>query len=216
MTNAENRIPPASSDPPSGPCVPLTGVVLAGGQSSRLGHDKALVRLIDGGSPDLLARTVALLHCICPRVLVVGREHPGYECRADLKPGNGPVGGVATALEIVHGPCLILSCDLPFMEERTLRRLSAARERRPPGTLVTSYRHDATGHIEPLVAIYEAGALPYYQNCVAKGLLKNNLVIPREFHHYIYYGIADALPFFNINYPADLEKAREMAHDRQA
>lgn len=190
----------------------LVGAVLAGGLSSRLGHDKAVLHLESGTSADLLARSVGLLRCFCERVVVVGRKQPGYECLPDLRPGYGPVGGIATVLAHFHCPCLVLSCDLPFMEEAVLERLIAAREERPPDALVTAYRQHDTGHVEALVAIYEAGAQPFFRECMEKKLLKITLVTPQERQHYLYYSAEDSLPFFNINYPADLEVARRMMH----
>jgi molybdopterin-guanine dinucleotide biosynthesis protein A len=191
----------------------LTGVVLAGGASMRLGRDKALVRLggDDAAAPDLLARTVALLRDVCGSALVVGRMRPGCDCVADGVPGRGPAGGIATALEAAGGPCLSLSCDLPFMERGVLQRLIAARAKRPEGTLFTAYAAQATGRIEALVAVYEHEALPLFQDRVARGLLKPIWVIPRERQHLVPYAAEQSRFFFNINRPADLEAARAMA-----
>ena len=188
----------------------LTGVVLAGGLSSRLGHDKVRLKLSGASGPDLLARSVRLLQSVCGEALVIGREQPGYRCHPDKEPGNGPVGGIATALEVSGGPCLLLSCDLPFMEAAVLERLVEAHATRPAGALTTCYRQEDTGHKEALVAVYEYECLPLFRACVEGKLLKISRVVPEECQHYLYYSAADSLPFFNINYPADLELARRM------
>lgn len=185
----------------------LTGIVLAGGLSSRLGHDKAQVRLDGNSGIDLLSHAVALLRGLCDQVLVVGRQHPDYECVADDFPRQGPVGGIATALRAAGRPCLVLSCDLPFMKEGVLRDLIAAHAARPPGMLCTLYRQEETGHKEALVAIYEPESLPYFLTCLAKGLLKISLVVPEDLQCFLSYSARQSLPFFNINYPADLEVA---------
>lgn len=186
----------------------IIGIVLAGGLSSRMGYDKALVRLSGGENPDILARTVTLLQDICGRAIVVGRQQEGYACVPDLAPGHGPVGGIATALEHCQGAaCLVLSCDLPFMERRVLDNLIAHRNRRPQGTHVTAYQQKDTGNIEALVAIYEPECLPYFQICVNERLLKINRVVPAHLQHYVPYGGDESLPFFNLNYPADVETA---------
>lgn len=189
----------------------IVGVVLAGGLSSRMGQDKALVRLSDGESADLLTRTVTLLQDVCGRAIVVGRVQDGYTCIPDTFPGSGPVGGIATALEHCSGAaCLVLSCDLPFMEHSVLRALMAHRNKRPGGSHVTAYRQGDAGHIEALVAIYEPECLPYFQGCVKEKLLKISRVVPLHEQHFITYSAKEALPFFNLNYPADLEVARRM------
>ena len=190
---------------------PLVGVVLAGGLSSRLGHDKALVRLHDGGTADLLSRTAHLLRGLTDDVFVVGRSHPGYACLPDLLPGRGPVGGIATALTHASGSaCLVLSCDLPFMTPEVLEHLVKKREGRPAGAHATLYRQRETGHFECLVAVYEPEALPYFRLCMEGNLLKISQVVPKHEQHCIDYPAADSLPFFNINYPADLEAARRI------
>jgi len=188
----------------------LTGVVLAGGLSSRLGHDKASVRLAHDWDLDLLAKAVTVLRSCCQQIIVVGREHPDYECYPDAIPGRGPVGGIATALEICAGACLVLSCDLPFMEAKVLERLVACRAERPDNALVTSYRQKDIGHVEALVAVYEKEALPFFQTCTAESKLKISRVVPQERQHFLEYAADEALPFFNINYPADLLVARKI------
>ena len=188
----------------------LTGVVLAGGLSSRLGRDKAKIRLVHGEEPDFLARAAGVLAACCNRVVVVGRTHPAYECYPDAAPGNGPVGGIATALEICGSACLVLSCDLPFMEPGVLERLIACRTGRPAASLSTAYRQKDTGHVEALVAIYEKEALPYFQACLREGKFKISHAVPLARQHFLEYTADEALPFFNINYPADLLVARKV------
>ena len=74
----------------------MLGVVLAGGQSSRFGSDKALA-LLDGES--LLSHAVQALQCWCDAVVVVGRKQAPVPCLADWpRPGMGPLGGIAAAL----------------------------------------------------------------------------------------------------------------------
>ena len=189
----------------------VTGVVLAGGRSSRFGQDKTKLCLAEEEKDlTLVSRTVSLLRVVCDDVVVVGQKLDGYTCFLDLEPGNGPVGGIATALACVQNACLVLSCDMPFMEEAVLERLVLAHQKRPDFALCTSYRQHGAGRIEALAAIYEAGCLPYFQECVSKRLLKISLVVPHHMQHYLWYGSKDALAFFNINYPEDLELARRV------
>lgn len=191
----------------------LTGVVLAGGLSSRLGKDKAALML--DGEEDLLLRSVRLLLGVSSKVLVVGRDAPGLndmpgvECIRDEQPGCGPVGGIAAALKHSGTDCLVLSCDLPFMTATTLQGLINAWNRRKADTLLYAYSQQGTGKIENLVGIYSRNALDIIQNSLNKKLLKISLVLPKEQQEMLEYGLEDSLPFFNINYPADLFIARE-------
>lgn len=185
-------------------------MVLAGGLSSRLGQDKSGLCLAGGES--LLERSVRLLRGLVPQVLVVGRSAGAAADRyrvSDAWPGCGPVGGIATALRHSGTDCLVISCDLPFMTRAVLERLCAAWADRRPETLLCAFRQRETGKIENLVGVYSHRALARFEDALAKKLLKISLVLPPERQETIVYGLEDSLPFFNLNYPADLLLARE-------
>jgi molybdopterin-guanine dinucleotide biosynthesis protein A len=100
----------------------IAGYVLAGGGSTRFGRDKALVEV--GGKP-MLARMVELMQEVTKDVRVVAAQGKyetfGFEIVEDRWPGEGPLGGIITALEDaaenVSRPAwnLIVSCDMPFL-----------------------------------------------------------------------------------------------------
>ena len=78
----------------------ILGAVLAGGQSTRFGSDKALA-LLDGRT--LLDHALARLEGWCGAVVVAGREVPGRRCLADWpRAGMGPLGGMAAALKLAE------------------------------------------------------------------------------------------------------------------
>lgn len=88
------------------------GAILAGGQSTRFGSDKALARL-DGVR--LLDRAVAWLTPFCDAVVVVGRRDPAHLCIPDWpRPDCGPLGGLAGALRHAreNGFDEVLSCGV--------------------------------------------------------------------------------------------------------
>ena len=121
------------------------------------------------------------------------------------------LGGFNSALRRLQKPILVLSCDLPFMDGPTLRRLLDAREARLPGTIMTTYQQEETGFIEALVAVYEPACLPWFDAAWEQGIRKFSVVIPEELRTHVTYSRSEALPFFNINYPADFEIARRLA-----
>ena len=197
----------------------MIGVVLAGGRSTRLGQDKVRLRL-PGDGRDMLARTADLLAACTDGVVIscrapdAGEETlalPGIRSIPDAEPGLGPLGGVWSALRELRQPILVLSCDLPFMDGPTLRRLLDAREARLPGTIMTTYQQEETGFIEALVAVYEPACLPWFDAAWEQGIRKFSVVIPEELRTHVPYSRSEALPFFNINYPADFEIARRLA-----
>ncbi len=206
---------------------PVAGVVLAGGFSRRMGRDKALERLagpppegcaedVPGGHDgSMLGRIHSLVRSLVPVCFVSCREDTprrGYDCVFDAVQGVGPTAGLQAALrraqETGYAAVLALSCDLPLMDAPTLRQLLAARAAAPATCLVTAYRERHTGRVESLVAVYEVGALPYFDGALVQGQRRLASVIPQELHFFLDYGPEEAAPFFNCNSPEDLAQAQ--------
>ena len=97
-----------------------TGVILAGGQSSRMGSDKAELTL-DGST--LLERAQSLLsHCGAENVVVIRRDHT-----ADIYPNCGPLGGIHTAIHHhTNQPMVVIPVDLPLLGEEDITQLVKA------------------------------------------------------------------------------------------
>src|SRR5271156_5541718 len=100
----------------------VAGFILAGGASSRMGRDKALLEL--GGVP-LIVRTARLVESVVGSATVVGDSAAfralGLRTIADDWPGTGPLGGIATALRASSAPwSLVVACDLPDLTEAWL------------------------------------------------------------------------------------------------
>jgi molybdopterin-guanine dinucleotide biosynthesis protein A len=90
----------------------ILGVVLAGGQSTRFGSDKALAEL---GGQTLLARAFDTLTGFCELVVIAGRERgPGHVIPDWPRPGMGPLAGIAAALHLARdeGYAGVLTCGV--------------------------------------------------------------------------------------------------------
>lgn len=134
----------------------LHGLVLAGGQSRRMGRDKAALQ-VNGRTA--LERTVAMLAPHCETVFVSVRAGDDDDLRArypqinDRHGGVGPADGIASAL--AHAPeaaWLVVACDLPRLSSAALQALIAGRDPRADATAFRSGRDELP---EPLCAIYE-------------------------------------------------------------
>jgi molybdopterin-guanine dinucleotide biosynthesis protein A len=102
-------------------CRPSLGVVLAGGQSLRMGSDKAEL-IFEGRS--LLQRAVDLLQSIGMADIVVSGEREGYRCVADCAPGGGPLVGLLSVMQQHPGQrLLVLPVDMPRLSAEALSRL---------------------------------------------------------------------------------------------
>ncbi len=186
--------------------VPEWAVILAGGKSLRLGQDKAALIM---GDKTLLARIAELAGQFCPNLCVSGRDPAPLGVMAtwcpDQTQGLGPIGGIMTALERFAAPCLVLSCDLPFLDGPTLMRLLAAWRDKPPHAVMTTFEQAETGFIEALVAVYEPTALPVLKSAVANGCYKLSRAIPKELRYCHVYTEGENQPFFNLNTPCELQ-----------
>lgn len=147
----------------------LYGLVLTGGQSRRMGTDKALLQR-DGRS--LLAAAATLLGAVCEEVFVSVREvtRDGERARwpqiVDRYGGLGPADGIVSALSrFPTRGWLVLACDLPRLNASTLDTLVAGRDPARDATAFRSVRDDLP---EPLCAIYEPASLTTMQGFLAK------------------------------------------------
>lgn len=137
--------------------VPLHGLVLAGGHSTRMGRDKAMLRY-HGNSQ--MERTASLLNTVCDRVFVSCRleQLDAYAASAipaitDSYLDLGPLGGVLSAQrQHPEAAWLVAACDLPFIDRDTISSLIAGRD---PFRFATSFISGNNNAPEPLLTIYE-------------------------------------------------------------
>lgn len=138
----------------------LFGLILAGGASTRMRTDKALLEY--HGQPQLRwAFELATKFCAATFVSVRPDQREdstraGLPQIVDRQPGSGPIAGISAALlEHPKAAWLVLACDLPFLTEQTLAHLLAHRD---PHKVATAYRSAHDGLPEPLCAIWEPAA----------------------------------------------------------
>lgn len=182
-----------------------TGVVLVGGQSSRMGRDKALIE-IDGRT--MLERAVDLLRPHVREILIIG-DPAKYTTThgsviADELPGMGPLGGLVTALKRArYVRLLVIACDMPDLNDRLMTCLKAALDE----------GHDAvvpqhSGGIEPLAAAYHLRTLEPFNRCLKERVLKMSDALARVRTVRIAVGPGEqgwpATLFRNVNAPTDL------------
>jgi molybdenum cofactor guanylyltransferase len=150
---------------------PLYGLVLAGGRSRRMGSDKAALRY---QGQTQLERAMALLSAHVARAYVSVRPDQRTEALraryAQIEDGASDIGPMAglLAAQAAHPEAawLVLACDLPLLDEPTLRQLIAARH---TAGLATAYRSSHDGLPEPLCAIYEPRSRAALSDYVAQG-----------------------------------------------
>jgi molybdenum cofactor guanylyltransferase len=200
----------------------VCGYVLAGGGSTRFGRDKALVEF--GGTPLLLQIVKLAQACVSPVTVIASAEryrHLGVDLEIveDRWPGEGPLGGIITALQhsaAIAPPCrwsLILSCDMPFLSREWLQYLvSRALAARSDTQIILPY----TAHgPEPLCACYRTDAVAALRNVFDSGVRKVTAALkqlPTEVLDESAWKRFDSAGqlFSNMNTPADCLEAQRL------
>ncbi len=191
----------------------MTGVILAGGKSRRLGRDKVLLSV---GGRNLLERTCQLFHEIFSEVVIVTNSpleffNSDAEIFTDLVPGCGPLGGIFTGLVFsTHPHSFVTACDMPFLNRDLIQYLISLKD-----DYDVVMPQSESGY-ETMHAVYSRQCLKVIKASLDEGELKVDRILPKirtrmvgpsELRPYLE-GITS--PFFNINTPQDLEEARKL------
>jgi molybdopterin-guanine dinucleotide biosynthesis protein A len=201
----------------------VLGYLLAGGGSTRFGRDKALVE-IDGKS--MLLRMCELLRGLGSpvRVVVAPGKHEdlGVTTLADRWPGQGPLGGIITALMATaeSGGAewnLILGCDMPFLSREWLSYLV---ERALASSAAVLVPRSVNG-LEPLCACWRSGASETLQHAFNSGIrkvtqamkqLQTEIIDESDWKRFDNAGRL----FWNMNTVADYDEAKKLLEAERA
>ena len=192
--------------------IDVTGVLLAGGNSRRMGEDK---RYLVVGEQTLLERGLAVLRSIFQEVLVVIAQDSlplNVDARVvrDLVPDCGSLGGLYTGLTQATTPYIfVVACDMPFLDPAVITQFTS---RRASADIVMA---KLAARLHPMHALYGKGCLPVLEQMIRARQLKIQEMLSHASLHVRYVTEADMLTidpsgrsFYNVNTPADLEAAR--------
>ncbi|MFQ6111228.1 MAG: molybdenum cofactor guanylyltransferase [Nitrospinota bacterium] len=197
--------------------VDVTGVILAGGESSRMGRNKAFLEV---GGERLVDRAVSLLEGLFEELILIANDlsayaYLGLRTLPDRFPGKKSLGGIHTALLHMKTPyCFVAACDMPFLKEGLVRYLLSLRE----GYEVVVPRLD--WGLEPLCAVYSQACLKPIERLLNRGDLKIINFFPEV---RVCEVARDDLmrfdpeldSFFNINTPEDLARANRLLSEKK-
>jgi molybdopterin-guanine dinucleotide biosynthesis protein A len=137
--------------------VNVTGAILAGGNSSRMGRDKAL--LLWNGKP-LIMHVAETLHAMFHDVRICGGTDDRYgflglPVLPDLVPQSGPLGGIHSALShSVPASVFVLSCDMPLVSCSLIEYILEFPSSAPMKVAALD------GRLQPLCGVYHTSCLP--------------------------------------------------------
>jgi len=191
----------------------LTIAIQAGGESRRMGRNKALLPL---AGRSLIEHLLARLEGLGDEILITTNRPQDYSFLglrlvSDLVPGIGALSGLHAALAAAHGrSVLVLACDMPFISRPLLEHLVGLA---PQADVVIPLHGDK---YEPLHAVYNPrNCLPALENALAAGAKRLISFFPQvkvlpveesELSRLDPYGLS----FFNINTPEDLAQAERI------
>ena len=179
------------------------GFVLAGGRSSRMGHDKALLML---DCEPLIAKGVRKLNRVCVEVAIAGGSEnlaPFGRVISDKNPGCGPLSGIVAALgQSSFKWNLFLPVDAPFVPVSVLKAM-LAQAADHPGVCVMARTQ---GVMQPLCAVYSRDALGVLERELAAGRRKvTHAIEAAGMVKFIDFG--DSGWFANLNTPEEFAEA---------
>jgi len=195
----------------------ISCIILAGGKSLRLGHDKILESV---GSTSLLEQVVSRIDPLVNEIIIVTAEerhfaklegHPKLKKVSDILPGKGSLGGIYTGLVTSNSFYnLVIAADMPFLNRPLLQYIIEVSD----GFDFILPRINS--FFEPLHAVYSKNCTEPIVSIINQG----HKVIIELFDfvkvRYVEAGEIDRfdpehLSFFNINTKEDLELARKIA-----
>ena len=194
----------------------LTVCIQAGGQSSRMGEDKALKPFL--GRP-LIQRVIERLSPVADELIVTTNRPDDYaflnlRCFPDLKPGRGALGGLYTAIASATHPIVaVVACDMPFASAKLIEAGSRLLVEEEADVVIS---RSEEGY-EPLHAVYRREAcLPAIEAAIDADQwkviawfpqVKVRVLTPDEIKHYDILGLA----FWNVNTPEEFAEAEKIA-----
>lgn len=148
----------------------LKGLVLSGGQSQRMGHDKGAINL---HGTEQRYHVAEMLTEVCSEVYISCRSeqveviNTNYATLIDTFTGLGPFGAILSAFRYdPNSAWLVMACDLPLFDKVALQYLVTNRD---SSAFATAYKNEAEGFPEPLITIWEPKAYQRLLSYMAQG-----------------------------------------------
>ena len=136
----------------------ITGIILAGGRSSRMGTSKAFVKF---HGVSMLERMIQIVATVCDDAIVIasqGQRLPKIDVTVyrDKIPHQGPLGGILVGLgKAKNDICFLTSCDMPLLKPEIITFMSRLLTKEFDCVVP-----EANGYLNPLCAVYRRGILP--------------------------------------------------------
>src|SRR3989338_6940699 len=148
----------------------MTAIILAGGESSRMGTDKAFLKI---GNQPLIKRQIGVLRKIFEKIIIVTNSLPKYrgykgiKIISDIIPHHGPLGGIYSGLLASSSTYnFVVACDMPFINQGLIRYIIRNRDNYD----IIIPKIDRKYH--PLFGMYSKNCLPIIEKRIKQQRLK--------------------------------------------
>ncbi|MDG5787816.1 molybdenum cofactor guanylyltransferase [Evansella sp. AB-P1] len=195
---------------------PVTGVILAGGKSRRMGTNKALLEI---NGEKVVNRIEKHLNNITNDIVLITNNLEAFsfiqhKIAKDIHIGKGPLSGIHSG--ITHSTnewCFVVACDLPFFNEPIGQYMISLIGQEPIGGIVPKIN----GKLHPLYALYHRSILQEVENSLNSNTLKITellekldvcIISERDFYKKGFTEEEVEMAFFNMNRPEDYIKAQ--------
>ncbi|MFZ5634473.1 MAG: molybdenum cofactor guanylyltransferase [Bacillota bacterium] len=189
----------------------VSGIILAGGKSNRMGTNKALLEL---GGVTLIERVARVMSGVCPEIIIAGGDpdelaHLGYPVVPDIYPGCGPLSGIHAGLVAARNRYSFVSaCDTPYLSEKLIRKVVSEAEGYDAVILKEGE------YFEPLCSLYGKAFIKAAETSVKNGVYKVTAALSQVNWKSVTVNPSD-IPdlkksLFNINTPRDYEEAKKI------
>lgn len=178
----------------------LTGILLGGGKSQRMGTDKALLTV---NNQPMISYPLNTLREWCSEILVSANDNRfdflGYPVIHDEFPGIGPIGGLYSCLRLSSNyKNIVVACDMPALNGSILKKLISVKESYDIIVPIVNQRP------EPLYALYHKSVLPKLELLIQKNIYSLQKLLSLANVLYITPGEHETNEFLNINTPGEL------------
>ncbi len=200
--------------------LPVTGVILAGGKSRRMGQNKALIQL---GANSLIEHVIRRMRLVADELLLITNSPAEYAylnvpMRGDIIPDTGALGGIYTGLtHASHDTAVCVGCDNPFLVPNVLTYLVSVLgeyDAVMPYTYkeIPAVSDNTQITLQTLCAAYAKRCLPIIELMLQESELRVHALAERAHIQRVSPEVwqrfdPEGMSFFNINTPEDFERA---------
>lgn len=186
---------------------PVNGLVLAGGKSTRMGHDKGAITYFDKPQREYMADLLSRV-CQDTYLSVQSEFDSAIPQITDTFLDLGPYGGILSAFrKDPNSAWLAVACDVPFVDEKTIKLLLSERD---PSKLATCFHNPETDFPEPLITLWEPRAYPVLLQFLTLGYsCPRKVLINSEVKEV---QVPNGQVLMNVNTPEEKKQAEQLIH----